>query len=263
MSVPIPETLRSLQPADTVEPRDAAGACASRMDFWWRHVRVPLAWFAVASLLIAVSDLDLIVARAIFFGSSNVWIGAGQWWSTTVLHDGGRWLVRILVAAAALLWLMASRDPRWRHWQRPAAYFTLSVVLTVGIAGALKAVTNVDCPWDLTAFGGHFPYVRLFADRPDMLRHARCFPAAHASSGYALMCLYFVLRERNPKLARQGSKIGVVAGLLFGLAQQARGAHFVSHDLCSAVLAWTVAVTVYAGAFRCRLWPMALRCAVE
>ncbi len=41
---------------------------------------------------------------------------------------------------------------------------------------------------------------------------------------------------------------------MFGIAQQARGAHFVSHDLWSAFLVWTVTLSIYAFAFRARLW---------
>jgi membrane-associated PAP2 superfamily phosphatase len=118
----------------------------------------------------------------------------------------------------------------------------------------LKTITNVDCPWDLLPFGGKFPYEHLFADRPDGLRHARCFPAAHASSGYSLMALYFLARERSVRLARRGLIVGIAAGLVFGFAQQSRGAHFLSHDLCSAMLAWLVPSALYSFAFRRRIW---------
>jgi membrane-associated PAP2 superfamily phosphatase len=99
--------------------------------------------------------------------------------------------------------------------------------------------------------------VHLFAARPTELREAQCFPAAHASSGYALMALYFVAYERGPKLARLGLAAGLVLGLVFGIAQQARGAHFVSHDLWSAFLAWIISLTLYVFAFRARLYPRA------
>jgi membrane-associated PAP2 superfamily phosphatase len=94
----------------------------------------------------------------------------------------------------------------------------------------------------------------LFATRPVDLRHAQCFPAAHASSGYSLMALYFVAYERSRKLAIVGLAVGLLLGLVFGIAQQARGAHFVSHDLWSAFLAWILSLTLYAFAFRARLY---------
>jgi membrane-associated PAP2 superfamily phosphatase len=87
-----------------------------------------------------------------------------------------------------------------------------------------------------------------------MLRHAHCFPAAHASSGYALAALYFLLRERNRRAARLGLALGLGMGVVFGLAQQSRGAHFVSHDIWSAMLVWTVSSLLYTYSFKARLW---------
>jgi len=96
--------------------------------------------------------------------------------------------------------------------------------------------------------------VHLFADRPDALRSGHCFPAAHASSGYALVALYFVFRERSTVLARAGLWIGILCGVVFGAAQQARGAHFVSHDLWSAFIVWVIAASVYIFGFASRLY---------
>jgi membrane-associated PAP2 superfamily phosphatase len=182
------------------------------------------------------------------------WIGADNWWVNDLVHVGGRWFMRGLVVVALGLCIVASFRPGLRHWRRPAAYFVATTVLSVGIVGLFKTVTNVDCPWDLSEFGGRFPVVALFADRPDSLRHGHCFPAAHAASGYALLALYFVFRERSATLARLGLAIGIAAGLLFGIAQQSRGAHFVSHDVWSAFLVWVIALSVYTWMFRARLW---------
>jgi membrane-associated PAP2 superfamily phosphatase len=40
--------------------------------------------------------------------------------------------------------------------------------------------------------------------------------------------------------------IGVLAiGSLFSIAQQSRGAHFISHDLTSALIAWLICLALY------------------
>ncbi len=222
--------------------------------YYVRALAAPLAVFLVAALVLAITDIDITVAREIFFDSSQqAWRGADSWIANDMLHTGGRWLIRGIIAMSLLIGLgtFAGMAP---HWRRAAGFFALSAVLTVGITGWLKAVTNVDCPWDLTLFGGQYPYVPLFGDRPDDLRYGRCFPAAHASSGYVLLALYFAIRERSSRLARAGLALGIIVGLVFGVAQQSRGAHFLSHDLWSAMIAWIVALTVYAWVFRARLW---------
>jgi membrane-associated PAP2 superfamily phosphatase len=223
-------------------------------EFWWRQVRWPLAAFVPIAIVLAFSDLDISLANALFFDTAHVqWTGAHNFWIESFIHTGGRWAIRVLVLVAIGIWLATFRIGRWRAIRRTTAYFIVATVLGIGIVGLLKTITNVDCPWDLVPFGGRLPVVHLFADRPDSLRPGRCFPAAHASSGYALVALYFALCEWNRTLAKSGLTLGLACGVVFGLAQQSRGAHFMSHDLWSAFVVWLVAVSVYAFAFSMRL----------
>jgi membrane-associated PAP2 superfamily phosphatase len=85
-------------------------------------------------------------------------------------------LVRIIAGAVLLGWLASLRWPGLRHSRRPAGFLVLSIAVGAGLVGLLKQVTNVDCPWSLADFGGRLPYVHLFADRPDSLPRAQCFP---------------------------------------------------------------------------------------
>lgn len=221
-----------------------------RVWFWWRLVRWPSVTFTVLVALFALTQADVVIASALFYDDAHSqWIGASSWWINAVMHTGGRWFIRTVVAFACCVLLASCIDPALRALRRPAGYFVLATVLSIGLIGLLKEITNVDCPWDLIAFGGKFPVVSLFADRPDALRAGQCFPAAHAGSGYALVVLYFLFRERRPDLARYGLAIGIVIGLLFGIAQQSRGAHFVSHDVWSAFICWIVAASMYVYAF--------------
>jgi len=224
---------------------------SSAAQFWWKHARIALIVLFVVTIVTNLSMLDAEVARAVFFDTArHQWIGGHSWWTTRFLHDGGRWAIRGIVAAAFLLWIATFVRRDWRAWRRPSLYFTVAMVVAIGLVGLLKVVTNVDCPWDLQEFGGRFPFVHVFAARPAGLRHAQCFPAAHSSSGYALMALYFVAHEYSRPLARWGLAIGLSVGLLFGIAQQSRGAHFLSHDVWSACITWLVSLSLYTFAFK-------------
>jgi membrane-associated PAP2 superfamily phosphatase len=224
--------------------------------FWWSHFHAQLAAFALLATVFAVTPLDVTIARVVFFDSTSAqWIGGHSWLTNELLHTGGRWTIRAMLALGLACWIATYVERDWRALRRPTAFFAIATLLSIGTVGWLKTLTNVDCPWDLAPFGGRFPYVELFAHRPDALRIGRCFPAAHASSGYSLLALYFVFRERHALLAKLGLGVGLLAGLAFGLAQQARGAHFVSHDLWSLFLVWTITLSIYAFAFRARLFP--------
>lgn len=221
---------------------------------WWAFVRLPLALFACAFLLVQILDADVPLAQALFFDSASGWLGAHSWWANDFLHDGGRWFVRCVVAIALVLFI-ATYLGAPRSWRRPSGYFVSACVLGVGIVGALKATLHVPCPWDLRLFGGRLAYAPLLARHLHVAHVSGCFPAAHAASGYALSSAYFVLRERSLRAARWALGVGIAVGVVFGIAQQSRGAHFLSHDLCSVILIWLTAASIYVFACKGCLWP--------
>ena len=212
------------------------------------HAFWPALAFAGAFATIAAFDLDRRISHAWFYDiASGTWSGqgAGAWWARDLSHTAGRWFVRLVAFVALLVWLMTFRAPRLRRFRRQAAYALLALLISTVFVGSLKAITNVDCPWDLAEFGGDRPFVELLANRPDWLPRAACFPGAHASSGYALMFGYFLLRESSRRAGRLALIAGAGVGLLFSFAQEARGAHFVSHDLASAAIVWFVQLLLY------------------
>jgi membrane-associated PAP2 superfamily phosphatase len=220
--------------------------------FWRTHAVLPLAAFAVSFLVLEVFALDPVIARAWYFDVDTAhWLGtgSGDWWARTLLHSGGRWLARAVAAGALVIWAGSFAFAGWRDWRVPAGFVVLSIVCSVAIVGGLKALTNVDCPWDLVGFGGQNPYVPLFADRPDAMPRVACFPGAHASSGFALVCFYFLWRDRSPRRARWALAAGLLVGIAFSIGQEARGAHFLSHDLASAAIVWCIQLALYAGWF--------------
>jgi membrane-associated PAP2 superfamily phosphatase len=223
--------------------------------FWWRYARAPLFAFAVLAILFPLTSLDTTLASALFYDGTR-WIGADSWWTNQFLHEGGRWAMRLVAAAALVVAVVGRILPRYGQLQRPATYVALAMILSTGIVGLIKSESNIDCPSDLAGFGGDRPHVGVFADRPDYLPHAACFPAAHSSSGYSLFAFYFLWLERKRRLSRAGLALALGVGLVFGIAQQSRGAHFVSHDVWSAFLVWMICLTLYVYGFKRRLFGM-------
>ena len=66
-----------------------------------------------------------------------------------------------------------------------------------------------------------------------------------ASVGLALTALFFVWRDRYPRLANAALIFALSLGSLFSLVRMAQGAHFFSHNLWTAVLCWLVCLVLY------------------
>jgi membrane-associated PAP2 superfamily phosphatase len=125
------------------------------------------------------------------------------------------------------------------------------VLLTVLCISLLKSVSPAACPWDLVAYGGAAQPVSHWHLWAPTAAGGRCFPAGHASAGFAFIGGYFVFRDRSPALARRWLIAALAAGLVLGLTQQWRGAHFMSHTLWSGWFCWCLAWGVD---LTCRRW---------
>lgn len=206
----------------------------------WPLLRRDLALAAIALLLLLawdVSGLDLTVER--LFAGPGGFPWRDHWLMRLALHDGGRLLAGLMLALLAVnVWRPLIGGPP----RRERALWLLSTVLSLLLISALKQWSLTSCPWDLAEFGGgarHVPHWALgVADGGP----GRCFPSGHASAAFAYFSGHFVLRRHRPRIARRWL-LGVVAfGLLFGLAQALRGAHYPSHTLWSAWLCWTLSL---------------------
>jgi membrane-associated PAP2 superfamily phosphatase len=217
-------------------------------EFWRTHAWWPLLAFVMVFATVELFSLDRSIAENWYFNvQTGRWLGSGpgDWWAHRLLHTGGGFLVRAIGAAAMVVWGLSFARVSLRAWRQPAGFVVVALLLSTAVIGGLKAITNVDCPWDLLGYGGDNPYVALFAHRPDALPQARCFPGAHASSGFALVCFYFLLRDRSLRLARWALAGAIVVGVAFSIGQEARGAHFFSHDLSSAAIVWFLQLALY------------------
>jgi len=219
---------------------------SSRAHFLRSHLWAPLILAAIALIALALLDGDLRLAQAFFFdAATQSWPGAQSFWATDVLHRGGRNLMRLVGVLAIMGWAASYRSASLAPHRRALGYLALCMAIVPLTVGALKETTNVDCPWSLQGLGGDRPVIHWYQDRPDTLPRAACFPGAHSSSAFALFALYFLWLGSHPARARV-ALVGVLAlGSLFSIAQQSRGAHFISHDLTSALIAWLICLALY------------------
>jgi len=224
----------------SVSARHAEGPGFVLTHFW-----IPLALLIVATIVLMVLRGDLWIADRVYAWEGNRWALRQSLVMKEVLHQWGHGLSIAGWLAIFAMWLVTCLRNGLARWRRPLAYLLVTVALSTLSVAWIKAWSNMDCPWDLVQYGGSKPYVDLFSLRPLGLARGRCFPAGHASAGYAWMSLYFFFLLTRPPSRQYGLAVGVGLGVLFGVDQQLRGAHFPSHDIWSAGICWMVALGLY------------------
>jgi len=190
------------------------------------------------------NDADLVVQNLFFDAATSSWMVSKQApLERLVFYTGPKALI-ICFGIACVVALIAS--PRW-PWaarrRRALLIVVLSLIIVPSLVGGLKTATNVACPANLETYGGTLPHVPLFDayppdDRPEKTQ--RCFPAGHASGGFALLSLVVLFTERRRQY--QAAGFAILVGTIMGVYKMAIGDHFLSHVLVTFELAVIVVV---------------------
>lgn len=204
---------------------------------------IPLALMALL-LLVDPSPLDFALER-FFYQPGDGFIGRHSFWLEDILHDRAKQAV-IVVGVLAIAGFLFSLLPTWlRQWRRPLGYLVLALGLSTSVVTPLKTLTGMHCPWSLTEFGGHEQFTPLLAERAPTANPGRCWPGGHASAGFSLIALFFVLRDRKPRAARAALMFALGLGAVLSLGRMAQGAHFLSHNLWTLLIDWVVCLVTY------------------
>ena len=214
---------------------------------------LPLLAAAALLTLMEWTAIDLWLADRWYAFGGNRWAWRDHWLTYDVIHHHGKQLIIGFGIALLTLITLSYRLRSLRRWRPPMAYLLSSMVVLPALLTRAKRYSPVPCPWDLTRYGGDVAYRETFGFYAGAEEIGHCFPSGHASGGFALLGLYFAAflyaRRRAVYLLP-----GLVVGGVFALGQQARGAHFLSHDLWTLSLCWFGALGLFL-LFRPQNWP--------
>ena len=200
-----------------------------------------ITWTVIALMLCLAWDLsgqDLVLAR--WFGDASGFAYRDHWLFSGVFHRGARrvaWTLQFALIVA--IWWPVGVLRVLSRRQR-VFMFLASMAVLLAITG-LKSSSTTSCPWELREFGGVAAYLSHWRWGVLDGGSGNCFPAGHASSAFCFFSGYFVLRHKAPRAATAWLVVTLVCGAVIGMAQQVRGAHYLSHTLWTAWLCWTVA----------------------
>jgi len=212
-----------------------------------RSVRAELWWLAAALALIIVlaryTPLDHALTGVFYDPATRTFPLKDQAIWAVTLHAGLKYLSLSIWLALLIAWLVFRHHPAWRRYRAAAGFTLLAAPLAALAVSSLRALSAHSCPWDLSLFGGTADYFRFFDPVPLHPGPGRCAPSGHAAAGFAWLAGYIALRDVDRRAARIVLAFSLTLGILAGLTQLARGAHFFSHVLLTAwicfVVTWT------------------------
>jgi membrane-associated PAP2 superfamily phosphatase len=218
---------------------------------------VPLRWLwipaALALVLLGldlITDLDRTLTRHAFDAATGDFPLRTSFWLEVVLHHWTKYVVALTGCIIAGALVLTFALPSLKLDRRVLLFLVLAIGLAPLSVTAAKHLSARHCPWDVDEFGGYVPYERLFDPPAGSGRPGHCFPAGHASTGFALMAFYFAAYRRGMgKATPIALAAGVAAGLVLGYGRVLQGAHFPSHVAWAGLTCWIVMVGLYAAVF--------------
>ncbi|MEN4052948.1 MULTISPECIES: phosphatase PAP2 family protein [Sulfurimonas] len=202
---------------------------------------------AAVILFFGITDVDLYIQDMFYNFSTHKWILD---WSLQpyrfIFYDGIKKLLIIIAAMFLFALIFFWKKPLIQSYKRGIVILILSAIFVPVISSGLKSQTNMPCPKDEKHYGGIYPRSAVWQSYSQefKLTHkkSKCWPAGHASGGFALLSLFFLFKKKKNKIIGLG--IGVVTGWSMGLYKMIIGDHFFSHTVITMVLAWLIILLI-------------------
>lgn len=203
-------------------------------------------------LLIAVialfqfTELDIFVQNFFYnFETKNWIIDKDEPILKFFFYDGIKALL-ILLGVAIFFSLIFLRKKRFvQEYKKGLIIVLLSAILVPLLIGSLKAITNTPCPCNIIHFNGTYPETKVFDSYPKDFKQkskVKCWPAGHASGGFALMALFFLFKTpKNQKRALIGA---LIIAWSMGIYKMLLGDHFLSHTIITMIMSWLIILII-------------------
>jgi membrane-associated PAP2 superfamily phosphatase len=212
-------------------------------------IGVPVLLMALLMVFEPVS-LDLWIADHLYIHGVG-FIGKKSFFLEDILHDRVKQAL-YTVPVLALLGLIASYCkfsfiPTWlKSHRREMICILLAMGISTGIMPPLKRATAVQCPWSLDRYGGVEHYSSLMSPRaPAVKNKGLCWPGGHASAGFSFLAFFFLFRDKNATKAKKALIFAITLGSVLGFGRMLQGAHFLSHNVWTMLIDWTICAALY------------------
>ena len=205
-----------------------------------------------AFLLIAVialfqlTELDIFVQNFFYnFETQNWIIDKNEPILKFFFYDGIKILFIIFDVSILFSLIFLRKNKLIQEYKKGLIIVFLSGISVPLIIGSLKDITNTPCPCNIVHFNGLYPENKVFDHYPEEFiqkSKAKCWPAGHASGGFALMALFFLFKTpKNQKKALIGA---LIIGWSIGIYKMLLGDHFLSHTLITMLIAWLIILII-------------------
>jgi len=193
-------------------------------------------------IFFGISTFDIQIQDFFFHPRTHTWYLNGDIEPYHFLFYSGIKKLLIFIAVCFLIALLFfHKKPLIQTYKKGIIIVILSAIFVPIAVGALKKTTNMPCPKHEIRYGGDRLRTAVWQSYPPKYASKKkiaCWPAGHASGGFALMSLFFLFKRRRNKYI--ALFFALIVGWSMGSYKMIIGDHFFSHTWITMVLAWLI-----------------------
>lgn len=194
----------------------------------------------VSIIFFALSSIDIDLQDLLYNTQTQQWVLSNNAEPYHfIFYSGAKKLLIFLAVILLIVLLFFRKNPTIKPYTKGLLIVILSAIFVPSITGGIKKYSNMPCPKHEIHYGGKYPHTAVWQRYKapyTKLKNIRCWPAGHASGGFALMSLFFLFkRKRNKILALVAA---IIIGWSMGTYKMLIGDHYFSHTFITMLLTW-------------------------
>lgn len=200
-------------------------------------------------LLFAFTNFDIFIQEFFYNENTHQWfLDKNEPVLKFIFYDGIKKLLILFAIGILFILIFFRKNKTLLEYKKGLIIILLSSIIVPLTVGSLKAVTNMPCPKNTQHFNGKYPDVNLFECYPDEFKEKnpdckiKCWPAGHASGGFALLSLFFLFKSRRNQ--KRAVIIALSIGFGMGIYKMLIGDHFFSHTVITMLIAWLIILLI-------------------
>lgn len=206
---------------------------------------VPFCIMLAGTIICLTTNLDIELSNLFFDPEKESWQHNNTPFVSLSYHWGP---VFSAIAAfwALLFFFLSYMHPRFWAKRVVSLFILLCIIIgpVIVVNGIVKETWKRPRPRDIIEFGGTHQF-RKVLEFGDWNYRGKSFPGGHASAGFILVMLYFLWKNKRPRLAFAALLFSIGWGSWLSYVRIVLGGHFFSDNLYAFGLNWYIVMALY------------------
>lgn len=212
-----------------------------------KSIIVTLILLVLSVVFLGISNVDSVVQDLFYNMQTQQWILSKSDQPYHFIFYKSIKILLILISILLLVSLLFFRKIKIViQYKKGLMIVLFSLIFVTTISVEIKKHSNMPCPKHQIHYGGKYPDTVVWESYPkpyDSFQKTKCWPAGHASAGFALLSLFFLFKRKRNKYI--GLIIGLSLGWSMGIYKMLIGDHYFSHTFISMLLAWFIILIIH------------------